>query len=183
MEALSPGKATLSQQDPDIIYPTDAKISCDPGVVYVDTSAVLSEVPDADRDQHCSHCPVVMAAHKAMTPIQRLGELADQDDKGDLVTYRCPTCSSCKKCTSDPYITNSTNTEDFSDSGLVHVDTTATLEHLTMSHGKGPSCGPLQTVMGGVYSLVSRWRSVFKKMDTFALYSADYLKKNIQYHE
>ena len=98
MEALSPGKATLSQRDPDIIYPTDAKLFCDSGVIYVDTSAVLSEVPDADRDQHCSHCTVVMAAHKAMIPIQRLRELADQDDKGDLVTYRCPTCSSCERC-------------------------------------------------------------------------------------
>ena len=37
-------------------------------------------------------------AHKAMIPMSRLRELVDQDDVGDLVTYRCPTCSKCVKC-------------------------------------------------------------------------------------
>ena len=38
------------------------------------------------------------SVHKATIPIARLRELTDEDDVGDLVTYRCSNCSKCQDC-------------------------------------------------------------------------------------
>ena len=38
------------------------------------------------------------SVNKAMVPIARLREIIDQDDVGQEVSYRCPTCSKCVKC-------------------------------------------------------------------------------------
>ena len=46
-------------------------------------------------DEISSHsCSV----HKASVPIARLREIIDQDDTGNIVSYRCPNCSKCLKC-------------------------------------------------------------------------------------
>lgn len=38
------------------------------------------------------------SVNKAVIPISRMRELIDQDDIGDTVSYRCPTCSKCITC-------------------------------------------------------------------------------------
>ena len=48
--------------------------------------------PVADQTDHwCS-------VYKAMVPIARLREIVDQEDVGDVVSYRCPACSKCVRC-------------------------------------------------------------------------------------
>ena len=44
--------------------------------------------------QYVHHC----GAYKASIPISKMRQLVDQEDVGDLVTYRCPLCSKCVRC-------------------------------------------------------------------------------------
>ena len=58
-------------------------------------------------------------------PIQRLRELADKDDVGDMVTFRCPTCSSCLRCKESKTVKARTRQEEVEQEIIeksVHVD-------------------------------------------------------------
>jgi hypothetical protein len=61
-----------------------------------DESQVLHQDSiDPLNDEISSHS---CSAHKASVPIARLREIIDQDDTGNIVSYRCPNCSKCLKC-------------------------------------------------------------------------------------
>ena len=48
-------------------------------------------VLDDNRDHFCS-------VHKAVVAIARMRVLLDQDDIGDMVSFRCPECFKCLTC-------------------------------------------------------------------------------------
>ncbi|MEL6802928.1 MAG: hypothetical protein AAFO91_03995, partial [Bacteroidota bacterium] len=106
---LEPEKTEFVQQDPDIVYP-------EPLHTMHNVVVVESTFMDQDKYRHmgiaatpvsgtCTHiCEQGPEAQvcKAMIPIQRLKELADKDDVGELVTYRCSECASCQRCKESP---------------------------------------------------------------------------------
>lgn len=57
---------------------------------------------DGEISSLANCCCISVSVHKATIPIARLRELVDADDVGELVSYRCPTCTKCQECrTSD----------------------------------------------------------------------------------
>ena len=53
--------------------------------------------PPSEEDDGFSEAHLCTAL-KALVPISKLRELIDQDDVGDVITFRCPDCSKCITC-------------------------------------------------------------------------------------
>ena len=94
--SLEPEKPEFLQEDPDVEYPEP--LSSLDNVIVVEGILVNQDrydleeeiaIPPTGTCTHiCGQGPEAQVC-KAMIPIQRLKELADKDDIGELVTYRC----------------------------------------------------------------------------------------------
>merc|ERR1712240_45284 len=107
--SLEPEKPEFLQVDPDVEYPEP--LSSLDNVIVVE--GVLVNQDRYDLEEEIAIPPTGTCTHicgqgpearvcKAMIPIQRLKELADKDDIGELVTYRCSECASCQRCKESP---------------------------------------------------------------------------------
>ena len=110
---LDPEKPVFVQVDPDITYPSQVKMQENTVFItqpqpHLDRYTITDGIGNFDRT--CTHVciqdPEIRGTYptvcKAMIPIQRLKELADKDDIGELVTYRCSDCAKCQRCKESP---------------------------------------------------------------------------------
>ena len=63
----------------------------DPEKLVNEPEVLANFVFDDKRNHFCS-------VHKAVVPIARMRVLLDQDDIGDMVSFRSPECSKCLTC-------------------------------------------------------------------------------------